>query len=76
MMRNKKTGAVALSPIKNKTGPPVRVARFAAFMYNLFAEKPYGKQVNCTMKTIGNQVVMPLNVAKMIDESDSVFKMA
>ena len=28
------------------------------------------------MKTIGNQVVMPLNVAKMIDESDSVFKMA
>ena len=71
-----KEGAVALSPIKNKTGPPVRVARFAAFMYNLFAEKPYGKQVNCTMKTIGNQVVMPLNVAKMIDESDSVFKMA
>lgn len=28
------------------------------------------------MKTIGNQVVMPLNVAKMIDENDPVFKMA
>jgi transposase len=28
------------------------------------------------MKTIGTQVVMPLNVAKMIDENDPVFKMA
>ena len=28
------------------------------------------------MKTIGTQVVMPLNVAKMIDENDPVCKMA
>ena len=28
------------------------------------------------MKTRGNQVVMPLNVAKMIEKSDQVFKMA
>ena len=28
------------------------------------------------MKTIGTQVVMPLNVAKTIDENDPVFKMA
>ena len=39
-------------------------------------QKPHRKQVNCTMKTIGTQVVMPLNVAKMIDENDPVFKMA
>ncbi len=39
-------------------------------------QKPHRKQVNCTMKTIGNQVVMPLNAAKMIDENDPVFKMA
>ena len=28
------------------------------------------------MKARGNQVVLPLNVAKMIEESDPVFKMA
>ena len=28
------------------------------------------------MKARGNQVVMPLNVAKMIEKSDQVFKMA
>jgi len=29
-----KSGAVALSPDKNKTGQSAGVARFAAFMYN------------------------------------------
>ena len=36
-------------------------------------QNPHRKQVNCTMKMIGNQVVMPLNVAKMIDENDPVY---
>ena len=45
-------------------------------MYNHFAEKPHRKREDCTIKIGGNQVVLPLNVAKIIDENDPVFKMA
>jgi hypothetical protein len=55
---NKIEGAAALSLIKNKTGQPARVARFAAFMYNQFAEKPHRKREDRTMKAREKKAVL------------------
>jgi hypothetical protein len=58
---NKIEGAVALRPEKNKTGQPARVARFAAFMYDQFAEKPHRKREDRTMKAREKKAVLPIN---------------
>ncbi len=69
-------GAVALSPNKTRPGDPQGLPGLLLSCIINLAEKPHRKQGYCTMKARGNQVVLPINVASIIEEGDPVFKMA